>query len=134
LGKNAIKRELKKRREAVGAHPALTLVEKESQTIGGFGRSAYFSYQLLCGVAATPADSRAVLCVFLVYEFLSEGLNAANLHRSERDLQAFVSAVPAWNGSQVLSGQLLPSIALPGAGLVNPGSRITIGKLQTTLC
>lgn len=44
LGKRAIDRELKKLRDAVGAHPALTLVEHESQTIGGFGRNDRFSY------------------------------------------------------------------------------------------
>ncbi len=44
LGKNAIDRELKKLRDAVGAHPALTFVTRESQTIGGFGRNDRFSY------------------------------------------------------------------------------------------
>jgi hypothetical protein len=29
---------------AVGSHPALTFVEKESQTIGEFGRNDRFSY------------------------------------------------------------------------------------------
>jgi len=44
LGKNAIDRELKKLRDAVGAHPALTFLAEESQTIGGFGRNDRFSY------------------------------------------------------------------------------------------
>jgi AraC-like DNA-binding protein len=44
LGKNAIDRELKKLRNAVGQHPALSFVERESQTIGGFGRNDHFSY------------------------------------------------------------------------------------------
>jgi hypothetical protein len=44
LGKKAIDRELKKLREAVGQHPALKFVEKESQTIGGFGRNDRFEY------------------------------------------------------------------------------------------
>ena len=44
LGKNAIDRELKKLRDIVGAHPALTHVPGESQTIGGFGRNDRFSY------------------------------------------------------------------------------------------
>jgi hypothetical protein len=39
LGKNAIDRELKKLRHAVGRHPALAFVQNESQTIGGFGRN-----------------------------------------------------------------------------------------------
>jgi hypothetical protein len=45
LGKNAIDRELKKLRDAVGEHPALTFVADESQTIGGFGRNDRFSYR-----------------------------------------------------------------------------------------
>lgn len=44
LGKNAINRELKKLRDAVAAHSALTFLDQESRTIGGFGRSDYFSY------------------------------------------------------------------------------------------
>ncbi len=44
LGKNAIDRELKKLRQAVAGHPALTFVKKESQTIGGFGRNDRFEY------------------------------------------------------------------------------------------
>jgi len=44
LGKRAIDRELKKLRDAVGRHPALKFVEKESQTIGGFGRSDRFAF------------------------------------------------------------------------------------------
>jgi hypothetical protein len=44
LGKNGIDRELKRLRDAVDAHPALTFVAAESQTIGGFGRNDRFSY------------------------------------------------------------------------------------------
>ena len=44
LGKNAIDRELKNLRDAIGQHPALSFVEAESQTIGGFGRNDRFSY------------------------------------------------------------------------------------------
>lgn len=44
LGKNAIDRELKKLRDAIAAHPALSFVSEESQTIGGFGRSDRFFY------------------------------------------------------------------------------------------
>ena len=45
LGKNAIDRELKKLRDAIDKHPALTMMRAESQTIGGFGRSDRCSYQ-----------------------------------------------------------------------------------------
>ena len=44
LGKNGIDRELKRLRDVVAAHPALTFVAAESQTIGGFGRNDRFSY------------------------------------------------------------------------------------------
>jgi hypothetical protein len=44
LGKKAIDRELKKLRDAIEGHPALAFVEKESQTIGGFGRNDRFEY------------------------------------------------------------------------------------------
>src|SRR5208283_1247846 len=44
LGKNAIDRELKKLRQALEQHPGLKFVEKESQTIGGFGRNDRFEY------------------------------------------------------------------------------------------
>jgi hypothetical protein len=45
LGKRAIDRELKKLRDLVAAHPALTFVDDESETIGGFGRNDYFAYE-----------------------------------------------------------------------------------------
>ena len=44
LNKRAIDRELKKLRDAVAQHPALTFVESESKTIGGFGRNDRFAY------------------------------------------------------------------------------------------
>lgn len=45
LGKRAIDRELKRLRDAVGRHPALTLIAEESRTTGGFGRSDRFAYE-----------------------------------------------------------------------------------------
>ena len=56
LGKNAIDRELKKLRDAVGKHPALTFIEGESQMIGGFGRNDRFSYRQLFGGAGEVAN------------------------------------------------------------------------------
>ena len=44
LGKKAIDRELKKLRDAIGRHPALTYQANESKTIGGVGRSDRFAY------------------------------------------------------------------------------------------
>ena len=49
LGKNAIDRELKVLRDAVAGHSALTFVQKESRTIGGFGRNDRFSYKQIFG-------------------------------------------------------------------------------------
>ncbi len=40
----AIDRGLKRLRDAVGHHPALTFIADESQTIGGFGRNDHFAY------------------------------------------------------------------------------------------
>jgi Nucleotidyl transferase AbiEii toxin, Type IV TA system len=45
LGKNAIDRELKRLRDAIEQHPALSFEKDESQTIGGFGRNDRFSYK-----------------------------------------------------------------------------------------
>ena len=56
LGKNGIDRELKKLRDAVGKHPALTFVQGESQTIGGFGRNDRFSYRQIFGGAGEVAN------------------------------------------------------------------------------
>jgi hypothetical protein len=44
LGKKAIDRELKKLRQSIEKHPALKFIDKESQTIGGFGRNDRFEY------------------------------------------------------------------------------------------
>jgi hypothetical protein len=53
LGKNGINRELKRLRDAVAAHPSLTLLAEQSSTVGGFGRNDYFSYpQHFGGVGA----------------------------------------------------------------------------------
>ena len=56
LGKNGIYRELKKLRDAVGKHPALTFVQGESQTIGGLGRNDRFSYRQMFGGAGEVAN------------------------------------------------------------------------------
>lgn len=45
LGKQGIDRELKRLRDAIAKHPALTFVKAESHTIGGFGRSDRFAYE-----------------------------------------------------------------------------------------
>jgi hypothetical protein len=49
LGKRAIDRELRRLRDAIGAHPGLTLMPGEGQSIGGFGRSDAFR---MCNASA----------------------------------------------------------------------------------
>ena len=44
LGKNAIDRELRKLKQHIEQHPGLAFLEKESRTIGGFGRNDRFEY------------------------------------------------------------------------------------------
>lgn len=60
LGKQGIDRELKRLRNAIGKHPALTFVSDESRTIGGFGRSDRFSYKQRFGGVGEVA-SRVLL-------------------------------------------------------------------------
>ena len=45
LAKRGIDRELKRLRDSIDRHPALTFLKEESQTIGGFGRSDRFSFR-----------------------------------------------------------------------------------------
>jgi len=43
-------------RDAVGKHPALTFVQGESQTIGGFGPNDRFSYRQIFGGVGEVAN------------------------------------------------------------------------------
>lgn len=56
LGGNGINRELKKLRDAIAAHQALTFLPEESQTIGGFGRNDRFSFTQRFGGAGEVGD------------------------------------------------------------------------------
>lgn len=56
LNPRAINRELKKLRDFISAHPALTLIKAEGKTIGGFGRNDSFSYQQRFGSAGEVAN------------------------------------------------------------------------------
>lgn len=60
LSKQGIDRELKRLRDAVGRHPALTFFKTESRTVGGFGRSDRFSYTQRLGAPGELA-SRVLL-------------------------------------------------------------------------
>lgn len=57
LGRNGINRQSKTLRDAVDAHPGLTFVPEESQTIGGFGRSDRFRYAQRFGGVGEVTDS-----------------------------------------------------------------------------
>lgn len=86
LGGHAIDRELKRLRDAVAKHPALTLVKAESQPIGGFGRNDRFSYAqrfggpgevvnrvlLEAGTASGREPTEVVSLQSLLGEFLKE--------------------------------------------------------------
>jgi hypothetical protein len=84
LGKRQIDRELKKIRDAIAQHPALTFVEDESQTIGGFGRNDRFSYAQRFGgpgelinrvlVEAGAASGREPSVVVEIRSYLSQFL------------------------------------------------------------
>jgi hypothetical protein len=56
LGKNGIDRELKRLRDVIGQHPALTTVATEGRTVGGFGRDDRFSYQQRFGGSGEIAN------------------------------------------------------------------------------
>ena len=60
LGKQGVDRELKRLRDAISTHPALTHVREESKTIGGFGRSDRFAYERRFGGVGEVA-SRVLL-------------------------------------------------------------------------
>jgi hypothetical protein len=95
LGKRAIDRELKKLRDAIGAHPALTYIAKESQTVGGFGRSDRFSYTQRFGgpgevanrvlVEAGTASGREPTTVVDLQSYLSRFLEEKGLSLGTED-------------------------------------------------
>lgn len=99
LGKNAIDRELKKLRDAVGRHPALSFVQNESQTIGGFGRNDRFSYAQKFGgpgevanrvlVEAGTASGRQPSTVIELQSYVSQYLQEANMSLGAEDEAAF---------------------------------------------
>lgn len=99
LGKRAIDRELKKLRDAVGEHPALTFLSNESQTIGGFGRCDKFSYAQRFGgpgevagrvmVEAGTASGREPTAVIELRSYLGQFLRATGLSLGAEDEDAF---------------------------------------------
>jgi hypothetical protein len=100
LGKKGIDRELRKLRDNVGAHPALTLLPKEGQTVGGFGRADRFSYQQCFGgtgevanrvlVEAGTASGREPSVIIELRSYLSQFLQENNLTMGAVDEEPFV--------------------------------------------
>lgn len=100
LGKNAIDRELKTLRDAVGGHPALSFVQEESQTIGGFGRNDRFSYNQKFGgpgevanrvlLEAGTASGREPSVVVELRSYLGQYLHDNKLPLGAEDETSFV--------------------------------------------
>lgn len=99
LGKNAIDRQLKALRDAVGAHPALTFIEGESQTIGGFGRNDRFAYTQRFGspgevanrvlLEAGTASGREPTSIVEISSYLGQFLRTRGLSLGAEDEGAF---------------------------------------------
>jgi len=99
LGKRGIDRELKKLRDAVGAHPALALLQNEGQTIGGFGRSDRFSYPQRFGgpgevanrvlVEAGAASGREPAVTVALRSYLGQFLQDRGLSLGAEDQGSF---------------------------------------------
>jgi len=99
LHKKGIARELKKLRDAVAAHPALTYVAEESQTIGGFGRNDRFSYGQRFGgpgevanrvlLEAGAASGREPTTVVSLRSYLAQFLEEASTSLGAEDETPF---------------------------------------------
>jgi hypothetical protein len=99
LGKNAIDRELKKLRDAVGQHPSLSFVNDESQTVGGFGRNDRFAYAQRFGAAgevanrvlleAGTASGREPTTVIELHSYLTQFLKSRGVSMGADDEAGF---------------------------------------------
>lgn len=99
LGKQGIDRHLKRLRDAIGKHPALTFVREESHTIGGFGRSDRFSYEQRFGgpgevasrvlLESGTASGREPTADMPIRSYLAEFLQATGQTLGAEDEQPF---------------------------------------------
>jgi len=99
LGKNGIDRELKRLRDAIGRHPALTFVVSESQTIGGFGRNDRFSYEQRFGgpgevvsrvlLEAGTASGREPTSIMQLQSYLARFLSETGISLGTEDELSF---------------------------------------------
>lgn len=99
LGKKGIDKSLKRLRDSVAKHPALTFQPAESQTVGGFGRSDRFAYvQRFGGAGAVSprvllesgtASGREPTEIVLLRSYISEFLAATGRTLGAEDEQPF---------------------------------------------
>jgi len=99
LGKNAIDRELKKLREAIKAWSALKFLDKDSRTIGGFGRSDHFGYAPQFGgpgevaprvlVESGSASGREPTTIVTLQSYLAQFLKETNHSLGAEDESGF---------------------------------------------
>jgi hypothetical protein len=99
LGRRAIDRELKRLRDAVAMHPALTFSTDASQTIGGFGRSDRFQFRQRFGgvgeiaavvlVEAGTASGREPTATVELHSYISEFLAERGLSLGADDEGGF---------------------------------------------
>jgi len=99
LGKRAIDRELKRLRDSLEGHPALTFLQPESRTIGGFGRSDRFAYPQRFGgpgevaghvlVEAGTASGREPIETVELRSYIGEFLADRGLSLDAEDETAF---------------------------------------------
>ena len=100
LRTRAIDRALKALRDAVGQHPALTYLDEESQTIGGFGRADRFAFVQRFGgpgevaghvlVEAGTASGREPTATIELRSHLAEYLNDRGLSLGCEDESGFL--------------------------------------------
>ena len=99
LKKRAIDRELKRLRDSISTHPALTYVKEESRTIGGFGRSDRFSFRQRFGgpgeiaghvlLEAGTASGREPTASVELHSYLGMYLKERNLSLGAEDERGF---------------------------------------------
>ncbi len=99
LRKRAIDRELKRLRDFISKHPALTYVKGESRTIGGFGRSDSFSFRQRFGgpgeiagrvlLEAGTASGREPTEIVELHSYLGTYLNKHHFSLSTEDEGSF---------------------------------------------
>lgn len=103
LSANDIDRQLKRLRDAVGAHPALTRDPDAGRTIGGFGRDDVFQYQSkfdqIAGIPTTVKFEAGIQSgafpveTVMLSSFVADRLNEQGLTGIAEDLESFPMAL-----------------------------------------